>query len=642
MNAVEKGKSYMKKKIFALAAVFLSFICWLETGISVLASENQMPSFTDEKSDTELIAEGYDMDQYYEDVQMLYQFLMEGTWPSFIKDNVYIDYCKVVDSFSGMKVIMEGASWLLEENLTTDRYLEILNGLIITMSGSISDSMEKQKEIDTLKTVFDYAMDVTDIVAGSVKLKTKDIVIYNQKIMEKIDNLEMMMDLTLDTIDMTLSNLEDIQACDLLVNNYYMYGEFLSAIEENADDTNLIRAAGLMKKNLGLLFEYQLEKGMNMVGNFAEVLGKDVVFEPVISMFLEDVDLTGYSKSQIRQFESLKKITDLAEKGEGISDLFGPVFKLGIFTGDMLFGTTNTYNRYNEMVALTKIRTALNNALEKHNQKCENEISFSEIEKGCNLLRNIIYVDFRGYYCLFNMIENDSQMLSAANFNYYKTYESWFEDATAACTNYIDIIDSVFPDLANYKEESEDTFKSTVKNLIQKSKDLGLSGKLASYESKYKNYTLYYPAEWIDRLSFTETETGLAINTKDGLTIAEEENYGSGFWRHTCYLLAKVFYDYTDAAECYAATEDPNSLIHTEDLFWKKGAGVESFQNLPVSDDMNYVLYLEKNDSMPDGWHEVSSNTESTLERAEATREVIRKIEVLKYGFIENQNIAGE
>lgn len=169
-----------------------------------------------------------------------------------------------------------------------------------------------------------------------------------------------------------------------------------------------------------------------------------------------------------------------------------------------------------------------------------------------------------------------------------------------------------------------------------------MSGKLASYESKYKNYTLYYPAEWIERLSFTETETGLAINTKDGLTIAEEENYGYGFWRHTCFLLAKVFYDYTDAAECYSATEDPNSLIHTEDLFWKKGAGVESFQNLPVSDDMNYVLYLEKNDSMPDGWHEVSSNTELSLERAEATREVIRKIEVLKYGFIENQNIAGE
>lgn len=179
-----------------------------------------------------------------------------------------------------------------------------------------------------------------------------------------------------------------------------------------------------------------------------------------------------------------------------------------------------------------------------------------------------------------------------------------------------------------------DTINPKLEKLVQKLRDIGLSGELLSYESNYKNYILYYPEEWEERLSFSETESALSINTRDGLAIAEEEDYNWGFWRHTCYLLAKVFYDFENSSECYNAAVDPYSEIHSEDLFWKKNAGIDAFQNLSISENMNYVLYMEHNESIPDRWNECSGDAEKTLEREKVTREVIRNINLLADGFI--------
>lgn len=459
--------------------VNIDVIKMVEEGSYVLEKDASLAENEKRDNVSQLYPDGYDILGYEEAVYSNYMFLMEGIWPAFIKDNTYIDYCMAIDSSTGQKALVEGASIILKENLTTDRYVEILSGLIVTMSSSIQNSLNRQKEIDTLKTAADYAIDVSGIIAGSVGIDTELKDAYSADALDKIKDIKSLIGLTSDTMAFTLSSIEDMQACERLIINYDMYAEFLDAIEENAEDRNLVEATRLMKKNIGSLFQYQLDKALNATGGFAEIIGNDIIFEPVISMMLNDVNLSKYSKAEISQYKTLEKIV----KGMENIQVFDTTFNLGVFAGDMLFGTSNTFNRYNEMLALSKIRTALNVALEKHNANIDNGISLLGMEKGCNLLRNVIYVDLRGYYCLYNMLENDSQLLSLISFDNYNTYEKWFESAKNVCESYIDNINHVFPDLENFRIDGVDFLSCEFDRLL---------GNTYEYDDGSKLYQLYF------------------------------------------------------------------------------------------------------------------------------------------------------
>lgn len=574
----------------------------------------------------------------------LYEFFQSDYYKNLLDRDKY-SYMKFASDFRSdiiSQYLIETVDYLINTGVEpdVDEYIKTLVNLITICDQENAEKNFEQNKLDNLKDFRSYAGDIAEIGANAVSVFTgisPSTSKLEQGISTAMGGLDTLRENTDNWID-ALTNLETI------IQDYSKYDAFLGIIQENADG-NLKEAAATTRNSMHNAVQIKLQMYGDVsnenFSNYTEFFFDDLFFE--IAKSTDE-----YTNDSTFQF-----FVDESENILGSVKLLLSSWDLGLdigkLIGNLTVGGENLIYRVLEMEALYDISSILQYNIPStfpdfaanYFGESNEEVDLDEI---VTMFHFLVACRQRGEYCLWSILINDAGLLNWINLKNNEEVNEWYNSQADILS---DIKNNIPVNNASVSSESDETKQTensnpARENLIQKLKDLGLSGKLASYESKYKNYTLYYPAEWIERLSFTETETGLAINTKDGLMIAEEENYGSGFWRHTCYLLAKVFYDYADAAECYAATEDPNSLIHTEDLFWKKGAGVESFQNLPVSDDMNYVLYLEKNDSMPDGWHEVSSNTESTLERAEATREVIRKIEVLKYGFIENQNIAGE
>ena len=118
-----------------------------------------------------------------------------------------------------------------------------------------------------------------------------------------------------------------------------------------------------------------------------------------------------------------------------------------MFGGDMLFGTTNMYIRYNEMLTMKYIRDALNTKISLLNQSITNQNQNEQIQEITSLMNSVVYVDCRGYYSLFSIIENDGQLLSLIHFNDYQNYEEWYESVQKLSENQVDNIQSVFPNI---------------------------------------------------------------------------------------------------------------------------------------------------------------------------------------------------
>lgn len=406
----------------------------------------------------------YDMDLYFEDVYYGYEYAVDKVWGQFLKDNSKIDYCRAVDNLSGTQKVLDFASKMLGEQLDQEKYIRILSGLITAMTYDFENYINCQKEMDSLKGISDYAWDVMDIVAGAVSLEKISEEGISDSIYKKLENLQSVAGITWDIADFSLNRYEDLETYNLLLNNYSMCIEFLSAVETYATDPNLVAAAAALKKATGYTLQYQLKIIEDAAGEMAKIIGDDIIFEQIVPQLLKspqvlDINQVDYETLNILN-ESISQAKDLIALGED-------TFNLCIFGGDMLFGTSNTYNRYNEMVALRNIRTALNKSIEQRIKNIYDSEQMEEIKTVCNILQNILYVDFRGYYCLYNLVENDAQLLSLFNFGNYDTYKKWYSTAGDMVKELKDIVDGVFPDISLYlKEDDSKSESNTVPEMI--------------------------------------------------------------------------------------------------------------------------------------------------------------------------------
>lgn len=165
----------------------------------------------------------------------------------------------------------------------------------------------------------------------------------------------------------------------------------------------------------------------------------------------------------------------------------------------------------------------------------------------------------------------------------------------------------------------------------------GLSGKLASYKSTVKGYTLFYPKEWENQISITETDSALCIFSKDMEDCASDMEYEQGYWRHACYLLVKVFYDYSDADSCYADSQNPDSEVYADDLLFKRNPARENFHQIPAGEN-TYAAFMENDAQKSERWLEFEGddgyNAEIFSERASRYSELVKNLEILMEGFV--------
>lgn len=223
----------------------------------------------------------------------------------------------------------------------------------------------------------------------------------------------------------------------------------MDAIIENTNQSELKEAAQILKKNMNALLGLKIIQISDTAEDVSELLGKDIFLDTIVPELLNqerELDVLEIELDSI-DYECLEMLntvyTNLSNSGE-LS------FKLLMFGGDMLFGTTNMYIRYNEMLTMKYIRDALNTKISLLNQSITNQNQNEQIQEITSLMNSVVYVDCRGYYSLFSIIENDGQLLSLIHFNDYQNYEEWYESVQKLSENQVDNIQSVFPNIENY------------------------------------------------------------------------------------------------------------------------------------------------------------------------------------------------
>lgn len=398
----------------------------------------------------------YDMDQYQEDVYYLYKAVYHDSFENFLNDNSKIDYCVFISQFEDIENYINAGAFILDVDLTQEKYFEILTNLLGIMDCSLQEFIEKQSQIDTLKSFADYAVDLGDIVGSALSLDSEALKSLNQSLSNGLSGLIKAMDTGITIEDFVLDSLDRIYLYERVGQEYEYYHLFLQAIIDNSENLNLKNAAETLLHSTTKMLQFQLNIITNATGELGHMLGKDILLDTVLPEMIKNKDTLNLTESDCVFYNSLYKIYEKA------TNLGTVAFKSTIFIGDMLAGTTNMYIRYNDILAMSEIREALTAEIESINKDITYSSQFNEMQMVAQLMKNLVYVDFRGYYSLYNIVQNDARIARVIYFDSYETNEKWYEAAQALSDNLIGNIDSIFPEIENYLIEDNTEEKQNI------------------------------------------------------------------------------------------------------------------------------------------------------------------------------------
>ena len=390
----------------------------------------------------------YDMESYYYALWDNYNHNMHGLLWEYVCGEQYYVYTQTVNQI-GYDGWIDFASRLTEEQLTKERYTEILVNLMAMMDYNTTELINDQVEADSLKTFGDYAMDVGDIVVQTFSLDAA----FGANVTEPMKKIATALNLTWDGTEVLVDTVNKFQDIDRAVHQYMHHAEFLSAIIRNSTDEALEAAAANLLNIVDLTFFNKINALTEASDNITKFLEQTVFFDTIVLEYMvADASILGLSDSDIETIDLLKSAYEYLGTLPLAADL-------GTFAADMLLGVSDVMNRYNEMCALTEIRNALITQMGSYRSSISGVENIQEIDKLCHLMKNLIYINFRGEYCAHEMLTQDSQAYSLAiKINgQAQTVDKVFEHAKENTCIFVDTVEYyIFPTLKFYQLEDSD------------------------------------------------------------------------------------------------------------------------------------------------------------------------------------------
>lgn len=328
-------------------------------------------------------------------------YIIQNQSDSLTSDHYY-NYETYVDSFSNgspgsvaLDQLTVMSDMLLDVSYEpgTDDYIEALSNMIaLSDADSVYDNAE-QTRLDNLMTGADYLLDAKDILCDSLAVvPSKYLNVDQQAIVEAIDNLNNVCGNAEDAIAM-ISNLE------VALESYSNYDQFLAGIEENSSG-ELKEAAQIMRQSLGELTSYMLDSYSKWTAESAGTVASSVfdVIEPTV---LEDL-------KDILPIDFLSQMSDIWQLEKDAS----------LLAGNLLFGLENAADRTREMVALSQISDAMDKQLAQQEEAFLKAMGNGSAtpEMVCQYMNTLNYYRSnrsRGEYCLYSLLTEDAQLLSA-------------------------------------------------------------------------------------------------------------------------------------------------------------------------------------------------------------------------------------
>lgn len=335
-----------------------------------------------------------------------------------------------------LKWLIDTSSWIIGEYPDKQDYAEILANLIMMQSGDIAEQVQNQSQYDDLKDGMDYAMDIVDIASDFIG---------GANLLEEISPI---IDAATDGADVIIDNVEQAKYYETAIRDYTQSKLFLDAVSSYAENEELrATASALLRANDKLLesrLEYLADSSAILADYQAEFFVKNMSFE-----LLKTADL-------YKTDETVKWYVDCGEKiSKSVQSIFSGAkfaFRMTMLAGDIGFGTSDTFNRYQEM----KIVSDIAGAIVESNHHVQTPSHYDPpdalniIQTKCDYYKMLIVTHARGEYLVYQLLINDAGLLSdfRALFDAFKepgeTTESWYNGQISVMLEYYDILNSMF------------------------------------------------------------------------------------------------------------------------------------------------------------------------------------------------------
>ena len=354
-------------------------------------------------------------------------------------DDTAVGYWNVVNDTEEkgfLKWLIDASSWIIGEYPDKQDYAEILANLIMMQSGDIAEQVQNQSQYDDLKDGMDYAMDIVDIASDFVG---------GANLLEEISPI---IDAATGGADVIIDNVEQAKYYETAIRDYTQSKLFLNAVSSYAENEELrATASALLRANDKLLesrLEYLTDSSATLADYQAEFFVKNMSFE-----LLKTADL-------YKTDETVKWYVDCGEKiSKSVQSIFSGAkfaFRMTMLAGDIGFGTSDTFNRYQEMKIVSDIAGAIVEA-NHHVQtpsRYDSPDALNIIKTKCDYYKMLIVTHARGEYLVYQLLINDAGLLSdfRALFDAFKepgeTTESWYNGQISVMLEYYDILNNMF------------------------------------------------------------------------------------------------------------------------------------------------------------------------------------------------------
>lgn len=335
-----------------------------------------------------------------------------------------------------LKWSIDKASQIIGEYPDKQDYAEILANLIMMQSGDIAEQVQNQSQYDDLKGGFDYAMDIVGIAEDFVG---------GAKLLETISPI---IDAATGGAEVIIDNVEQAKYYETSIRDYAQSKLFLEAVRNYAENKELRSAASSLLVANDKLLESRLEYLSNSAATLAD-------YEA--GFFVENLSFALLKTADIYQSdETVKWYVDCGEK---LSDSIGAIFSAGSFAfnmtmlaGDIGFGTSDTFNRYQEMKIVSDVAGAIVEANSQIviPQNADADSVLTDIQTKCDYYKMLISTHARGEYLVYQLLVNDAGLLSDFRvlFDYFKepgeTTDGWYTRQIDCMTDYYDILERMF------------------------------------------------------------------------------------------------------------------------------------------------------------------------------------------------------
>jgi len=314
--------------------------------------------------------------------------------------SAYLCYQKV-ENEGLLTSLTHTSMWVLDEDLDVHHWIGHLATLMTMQEKGFNSSADYMANYDTLKSFKEYAIDVVDVASG--------LITHADLKGAYAEYLKTQWGVYSPLLEMTGNTLEEYEFVIRSARNYANHTALLESIRNYAEDDVLREAAEYMLHATDIAFDLQMDH-LRDGGVDALKLAQQSVFTPEMMELLKSTPEYAtniYDKALVDWFEnSLKSLGDLAAIGKG-------VYSASIFSGDMIFGTTDTFKRYSELKANSILVETLQRAYGAASDWGETaEQNIKWIPDAIPLLQAIALLRIRGEYVNLSLATEDAQAMS--------------------------------------------------------------------------------------------------------------------------------------------------------------------------------------------------------------------------------------